>query len=99
MTAPADDCLFCKFADGRIKPATVYEDEEVLAFRDINPQAPTHVLIIPRKHVASVDQAVIIDWCNKRGITFQRFMNDQSLINSFLDDPDNSSFRIWKGRV
>ena len=56
MTAPADDCLFCKFADGRIKPATVYEDEKVLAFRDINPQAPTHVLIIPKKHVASVDE-------------------------------------------
>ena len=51
------------------------------------------------KHVASVDQAVIIDWCNKRGITFQRFMNDQSLVNAFLDDPDNSAFRIWKGRV
>jgi len=41
------DCLFCKFASGVIKPKVVYEDEAVLAFRDISPQAPTHVLVIP----------------------------------------------------
>lgn len=51
------------------------------------------------KHVASVDQAVIIDWCNRRGVTFQRFMSDPSLQAGFLDDPDNVAFRIWKGRV
>jgi histidine triad (HIT) family protein len=49
------DCLFCKMVSGVIKPDTVYEDEKVLAFRDINPQAPTHVLIIPKTHVATLN--------------------------------------------
>jgi histidine triad (HIT) family protein len=49
------DCLFCKIAAGVIKPDTVYEDEMVLAFRDISPQAPTHILIIPKVHVATLN--------------------------------------------
>ena len=49
------DCLFCAIIEGKIPSAKVYEDEFVLAFRDINPQAPTHVLVIPKEHVASVD--------------------------------------------
>jgi histidine triad (HIT) family protein len=49
------DCLFCKMVSGEIKPDTVYEDDRVLAFRDINPQAPTHVLIIPKQHVATLN--------------------------------------------
>ena len=48
-------CLFCKIADGEIPSQKVYEDERILAFRDINPQAPVHVLIIPKKHIASLD--------------------------------------------
>ncbi|GAA5075480.1 hypothetical protein [Lysobacter panacisoli] len=51
------------------------------------------------KHVARVDGAVIIDWCNKRGITFGAFMRDEALITQFLNDPQNDPFRIWKGRV
>ncbi|VAW74058.1 Bis(5'-nucleosyl)-tetraphosphatase (asymmetrical) [hydrothermal vent metagenome] len=49
------DCLFCKMVTGEIKPDTVYEDEDVLAFRDINPQAPTHVLVVPKQHVATLN--------------------------------------------
>lgn len=49
------DCLFCKMIAGEIKPDTVYEDDEVLAFRDINPQAPTHVLIIPKTHITTLN--------------------------------------------
>ncbi len=49
------DCLFCKMASGEIQPDVVYEDEEVLAFRDINPQAPTHVLVIPKAHIATLN--------------------------------------------
>lgn len=49
------DCLFCKMAAGEIKPNTVYEDEDVLAFRDINPQAPTHVLVIPKTHISTIN--------------------------------------------
>ncbi|MDR2421721.1 MAG: histidine triad nucleotide-binding protein [Oscillospiraceae bacterium] len=47
------DCVFCKIAAGEIPSETVYEDESVLAFRDINPQAPTHILVIPKEHIAS----------------------------------------------
>lgn len=50
------DCLFCKIIAGEIPSAKVYEDERVYAFRDINPQAPVHVLIVPRAHVASADE-------------------------------------------
>ena len=46
------DCLFCKIAAGEIPSNKVYEDDDVLAFRDINPQAPTHILVIPKEHVA-----------------------------------------------
>ena len=48
------DCLFCKIIKGEIPSTKVYENESVFAFRDINPQAPTHVLIVPRKHMANV---------------------------------------------
>ena len=50
------DCLFCKIAAGEIPSTCVYEDEDVFAFRDINPQAPVHVLVIPRKHIGSVSE-------------------------------------------
>jgi histidine triad (HIT) family protein len=49
------DCLFCKIAAGDIPSARLYEDETVLAIADINPQAPTHILVMPKAHVESVD--------------------------------------------
>ncbi len=51
------DCIFCKIVAGQIPAAKVYEDERAVAFRDINPQAPTHALVIPRQHVASLSEA------------------------------------------
>ena len=48
------DCLFCKIIAGEIPSAKVYEDENVFAFRDIAPQAPTHILVVPREHIESV---------------------------------------------
>ena len=48
------DCLFCKIVAGEIPSTKVYEDDSILAFRDINPQAPTHILVIPKTHIASV---------------------------------------------
>ena len=48
-------CLFCKIAAGEIPSTKVYEDEKILAFRDINPMAPTHILVIPKEHIPSVD--------------------------------------------
>ena len=49
-----ENCLFCKIVRGEIPSPKVYEDEQVLAFRDIAPQAPTHILVIPKAHIASV---------------------------------------------
>lgn len=49
------DCLFCKIAAGEIPSAKVFENDTVYAFRDINPQAPVHVLVIPRAHIPSAD--------------------------------------------
>jgi histidine triad (HIT) family protein len=51
------DCIFCKIVDGDIPSDQVYQNDELIAFRDLNPQAPVHVLIIPRKHIASVADA------------------------------------------
>ena len=50
-----DNCLFCKILAGDIPADIVYESESVIAFRDINPQAPTHVLVIPRRHIATIN--------------------------------------------
>ena len=50
-----ENCLFCKIVAGAIPSTKVYEDETVLAFRDIAPQAPTHILVIPKTHIPSVD--------------------------------------------
>ena len=50
------DCIFCKIIDGSIPSTKVYEDETVLAFRDIAPQAPTHILVIPKVHISGVSE-------------------------------------------
>lgn len=50
------DCLFCKIIAGEIPSQKVYSDENVYAFRDINPQAPVHILIVPREHIASANE-------------------------------------------
>ena len=50
-----EECLFCKIVKGEIPATVVYKDEQVMAFRDINPVAPTHILVIPNKHVASTN--------------------------------------------
>ena len=49
------NCIFCAIASGDIPSTKVYEDGDILAFRDINPQAPTHILVIPKAHIPSVD--------------------------------------------
>jgi histidine triad (HIT) family protein len=51
-----EDCIFCKIVSGQIPCNKVYEDEAVLAFTDVNPAAPTHVLVIPKKHVQDIMQ-------------------------------------------
>ncbi len=50
------DCIFCKIVNGEIPSTKVYEDDRILAFRDINPEAPVHVLVIPKDHIASANE-------------------------------------------
>lgn len=50
------DCLFCKMVAGTIKPDVVFEDANILAFKDLNPQAPVHILIIPKRHIATLNE-------------------------------------------
>ena len=49
------ECLFCRIIDGEIQASIVYQDERVVAFNDINPQGPTHVLVVPRRHIPSLN--------------------------------------------
>jgi histidine triad (HIT) family protein len=56
-----DKCLFCRIAHGEITARKVYEDDDVVAFHDINPQAPTHVLVIPRRHIPALDDLTEAD--------------------------------------
>lgn len=55
------DCLFCRIVGREIPASIVYEDQRVMAFDDVNPQAPTHVLVIPKRHVASLNELSVED--------------------------------------
>ena len=55
------DCLFCKIAAGQIPGAVVYQDDDLVAFKDINPQAPLHLLIVPRRHIPSLNDLTPAD--------------------------------------
>ena len=55
------DCIFCKIVDGRIPAQKVYEDADILAFNDINPARPVHVLVIPKKHIDSLATVTVDD--------------------------------------
>jgi len=58
---PPMDCLFCKIANNQIPAKMIYEDTDLIAFRDINPQAPTHILIVPRRHIATLNDLADTD--------------------------------------
>jgi histidine triad (HIT) family protein len=55
------DCLFCKIIAGQINASIVYQDDRIVAFKDINPRAPTHVLVVPRRHIASLNDLTAED--------------------------------------
>ena len=63
-----DNCLFCKIAEGQIPSKIVYQDEDVVAFEDVNPQAPHHILLIPRRHITSM-----ADLTEEDGVLLARF--------------------------
>ena len=77
------DCLFCKIANGEIPAEIVHESEDVVAFRDINPQAPTHVLIIPRRHIATINdiQAGDVDAVGKLFLAAKQIASDEDIAN------------------
>ena len=56
-----NDCIFCKIVSGDIPSNRIYEDEQVIAFRDINPQAPTHILVVPKRHISGVNELAEAD--------------------------------------
>lgn len=56
-----DDCIFCKIVKGEMEATILYRDEQVTAFRDIRPVAPTHILVVPNKHIASVNDVSLED--------------------------------------
>jgi histidine triad (HIT) family protein len=75
------DCLFCKFVSGEIKPNVVYEDLDVLAFRDVNPQAPSHILVIPKRHIATLNdlQPEDAELMGKLSLAAQKVAKDEGI--------------------
>ncbi len=75
------DCLFCKFVSGEIKPNVVYEDQDVLAFRDVNPQAPSHILVIPKRHIATLNdlQSGDAELMGKLSLAAQKVAKDEGI--------------------
>ena len=65
------DCIFCKIVDGSIPSAKVYEDDKILAFKDLNPQAPVHTLVIPKQHICCAD-AINEENCEEVGYIFSK---------------------------
>jgi histidine triad (HIT) family protein len=67
-----DDCVFCRIADGRIPAAIVLEDEQFVAFRDLHPKAPQHILVVPREHLTSLND--VDAWQHCEGHYLLRFI-------------------------
>jgi histidine triad (HIT) family protein len=76
-----DECLFCKIGRREVQSKIVYEDEELFAFEDIAPQAPTHILICPRKHVASLSEATAEDagWLGRAQLVAAKLAGERRL--------------------
>lgn len=80
-----DDCLFCKIIKGEIPSNKAYEDDDVLAFYDIAPQAPTHILVIPKKHIKSLADVTPEDdkLLSKIMLTISKIAKEQGLDNGY----------------
>ncbi|MNK42862.1 HIT-like protein [compost metagenome] len=75
------DCLFCRIIRGEIPAQLIYEDEHAVAFRDINPQAPVHVLVIPRQHIPSIAH-LEGDVCNQQMAAIRRVAEQEGIAES-----------------
>ncbi len=80
------DCLFCKIISKEIKSDILFEDDDVLAFKDINPQAPTHILIVPKKHISTINELQQED----EALTGKIILTAQSLANQENIDENGS---------
>ena len=88
------DCIFCKIVDGKIPATKVYEDEDILAFNDINPARPVHVLVIPKKHITSLATVAAED-----GPVLGRMLAKANEIAVAQGSPDGFRVIINTGRV
>jgi histidine triad (HIT) family protein len=80
-----DDCIFCKIGRKEIRGKMVYEDADLFAFEDIAPQAPTHILICPRKHVVSLSDASSADteWLGRAQLVAAKLAAERGLANGY----------------
>ncbi len=82
------DCLFCKIISKEIKSDILFEDDDVLAFKDINPQAPTHILIVPQKHISTINDLQQED----EALTGKIILTAQSLVKQ--ENIDEKGYRL-----
>ena len=85
-----DNCLFCKIVKGDIPASKVYEDEDVLAFRDINPAAKIHILLVPKKHIASLAEVKEED--GMLIAKMHQVVNKIAILKNYVNIPEESSF-------
>ncbi|HKI85529.1 MAG TPA: histidine triad nucleotide-binding protein [Thermoanaerobaculia bacterium] len=97
------DCIFCRIAAGEIPAEVIFDDGEILAFRDVNPQAPTHILVIPRRHISTLLEAgesdaeilgrlqlTAIDLARQEGLEERGFR----LVTNCLEEAGQSVFHV-----
>lgn len=89
----SEDCLFCKIGTKKIPAKLVFDDEEVFAFEDISPQAPTHILICPRKHFASLHDAATDDQAllGKMQLVAAKLAKERNLLSGYRTVFNNGS--------
>ncbi|MGN0005507.1 MAG: histidine triad nucleotide-binding protein [Candidatus Gastranaerophilaceae bacterium] len=75
------DCIFCKIANHEIPTTLVYEDENVIAFNDLNPQAPVHILVIPKKHTASLTEVSDEDMMNYLFKAVRKIVKQENILS------------------
>jgi histidine triad (HIT) family protein len=80
-----DDCIFCKISRKEIRSKIVFEDADLFAFEDIAPQAPTHILICPRKHVVSLSDAIATDaeWLGRAQLVAAKLAAERGLASGY----------------
>jgi histidine triad (HIT) family protein len=88
-----DDCIFCKIGRKEIRGKIVYEDPELFAFEDIAPQAPTHILICPRKHIVSLTEASASDaeWLGRAQLVAAKLAKERGLTDGYRTVVNNGA--------